>query len=153
MKIGDLVRFAHEKNGGPVHRIVSVMADGMVELDDLGGYFAPHLLVAADDIADIPPSPAPIASITPALLIEWADRIDSRLGPIPGRDADTVARVLRKAAERITVLNDVLGEIEAECDDEIYQQQKAHDFNAPDDAEYSATITAGLWRRVGRTLQ
>lgn len=54
MKIGNLVRFAHEQNGGPVHRVVSVMDDGMVEVHDIGGYFAPHLFVAADDIAGIP---------------------------------------------------------------------------------------------------
>jgi hypothetical protein len=51
---GDIVRFAHEQNGGPVHRIVSVMSDGMVEIHDMGGYFAPHLFVVATDIADIP---------------------------------------------------------------------------------------------------
>lgn len=50
-----LVRFGHERNGGPVHRVVSVMADGMVELHDMGGYFAQHLFVIADDVADIPP--------------------------------------------------------------------------------------------------
>lgn len=55
MKIGDLVRFNHEQDGGPVHRIVSVMSDGMVEIHDIGGYFAPHLFAAADDVADIPP--------------------------------------------------------------------------------------------------
>jgi hypothetical protein len=53
-----LVRFNHEQNGGPVHRIMSVMRDGMVKLHDMGGYFAPHLFVVADDIGDIPPSPA-----------------------------------------------------------------------------------------------
>lgn len=57
MKIGDLVRFNHEQNGGPVHRIVVVMSDGMVELHDMGGYFAPHLFAMADDIGGIPPNP------------------------------------------------------------------------------------------------
>lgn len=54
MKIGNLVRFAHEQNGGPVHRVASVMSDGMVELHDMGGYFGPDLFVAADDIGGIP---------------------------------------------------------------------------------------------------
>lgn len=54
--LGSLVRFNHEKDGGPVHRIVSVMSDGMVEIHDIGGYFAPHLFAVADDIGDIPPS-------------------------------------------------------------------------------------------------
>lgn len=48
MKIGDLVRFMHEQNGGPIHRVVSVMSDGMIELHDMGGYFAPHLFVPTD---------------------------------------------------------------------------------------------------------
>jgi len=51
---GVLVRFANEKDGGPVHRIVSVMQDGMVELHDMGGYFAPHLFEVADDVGGIP---------------------------------------------------------------------------------------------------
>lgn len=54
MKIGTLVRFAHEQNGGPVHRIVLVADDGMVELHDMSGLFASHLFVAAADIAGIP---------------------------------------------------------------------------------------------------
>jgi len=56
LKQGALVRFAHEQDGGPVHRVVSVMQDGMVELHDMGGYFAPHLFAVADDIGGIPPS-------------------------------------------------------------------------------------------------
>lgn len=56
LKQGTLVRFANKQEGGPVHRVVSVMHDGMVELHDMGGYFAPHLFAVADDIGDIPPS-------------------------------------------------------------------------------------------------
>jgi hypothetical protein len=73
MKIGDLVRFNHEKDGGPVHRIVSVMPDSMVELHDMGGYFAPHLFVAADDVAEIPPSgpdAAPPVPMSDAVMAE-----------------------------------------------------------------------------------
>lgn len=58
MKPGTLVRFAHERDGGPVHRVFGVGVDGMIELDDMGGFFAPHLFVIADDIGDIPPSQA-----------------------------------------------------------------------------------------------
>ena len=54
----DLVRFNHERDGGPVHRIVSVMRDGMVELHDMGGYFAPHLFAVADDVVAIPQDPS-----------------------------------------------------------------------------------------------
>jgi hypothetical protein len=56
LKLGTLVRFAHQRDGGPVHRVVSVMRDGMVELHDMGGYFAPHLFAVADDVGGIPPS-------------------------------------------------------------------------------------------------
>lgn len=53
---GTLVRFNHERKGGPVHRIASVARDGMIELEDMGGFFAPHLFEIAGDIADIPPT-------------------------------------------------------------------------------------------------
>lgn len=56
LPVGALVRFANEANGGPVHRVVQVDASGMVELHDMGGFFAPHLFAATDDIADIPPT-------------------------------------------------------------------------------------------------
>jgi hypothetical protein len=52
---GMLVRFNHERDGGPVRRVASVAPDGMVELEDMGGFFAPHLFEIADDIGDIPP--------------------------------------------------------------------------------------------------
>lgn len=100
MKIGNLVRFANEKSGGPVHRVVSVMHDGMIEIHDMGGYFAPHLFVVADDIAEIPPSRT-LPAFTKESLIEWADKIDNRLGPISGRDADNLAVLLRATAAYI----------------------------------------------------
>ena len=60
MKQFDLVRFNHERDGGPVHRVVSIMADGMIELHDMEGYFAPHLFVIADDVAAIPADRTPM---------------------------------------------------------------------------------------------
>ena len=54
-KRGTLVRFNHEQDGGPVRRVASIAPDGMIELEDMGGFFAPHLFVIADDIGDIPP--------------------------------------------------------------------------------------------------
>jgi len=41
------------------------------------------------------------ARITPERLIEMADKIDRRLGPIPGGDADRLAVVLRRAAAQL----------------------------------------------------
>lgn len=38
---------------------------------------------------------------TKETLVEWADKIDSRLGPISGRDADALARLLRATAARM----------------------------------------------------
>jgi hypothetical protein len=73
-----LVRFANEKDGGPVHKVVAVDRDGMVELNDMGGWFGPHLFAIADDIGGIPPSVPPdlvhlegediVIRITPAAL-------------------------------------------------------------------------------------
>ncbi len=60
---GDLVRFNHERNGGPVHRVASVQHDGMIEMEDVGGYFAPHLFTLADDIGGIPPSPEAMSAL------------------------------------------------------------------------------------------
>lgn len=49
------VRFNHEREGGPVHRVVRIGRDAMVELNDMGGCFAPHLFEIASDIGGIPP--------------------------------------------------------------------------------------------------
>ena len=43
---------------------------------------------------------------TPETLIEWADKIDSRLGPIAGRDADAIARLLRATGTYMRLLLD-----------------------------------------------
>jgi hypothetical protein len=75
LKLGTLVRFAHERNGGPVHRIVSVMQDGMVELHDMGGYFAPHLFQVADDIGGIPEPKTKLSYGAPAYTIR-VERMD-----------------------------------------------------------------------------
>lgn len=42
--------------------------------------------------------------IEPAALIASAEEIDNRLGPIPGRSSDRIAKELRKAAQQITDL-------------------------------------------------
>ena len=43
-------------------------------------------------------------SDTKAGLIAWADKIDNRLGPISGREADALAVAVRAAADRIDML-------------------------------------------------
>lgn len=53
MKIGDLVRFNHSKDGGPVHRVTAA-GDGMVELHDMLGWFSASMFTSADDIGGIP---------------------------------------------------------------------------------------------------
>lgn len=75
LKMGTLVRFANEHDGGPVHRVVSVMLDGMIELHDMGGYFAPHLFAVADDIGDMPPSRTSLQYGAPAYTIR-VERMD-----------------------------------------------------------------------------
>lgn len=58
--LNKLVRFNHERNGGPVHRVHQVNRDGMIELEDMDGLFAPHLITIVDDIGGIPLSPPPL---------------------------------------------------------------------------------------------
>lgn len=47
-------------------------------------------------------------------LRERADKIDRRLGPITGRDADSLAALLRKCAEKIDELHGELKVARAE---------------------------------------
>jgi hypothetical protein len=60
---GDLVRFAHERDSGPVHRVVRIAGDGMVELHDMGGLFAPHLFEVVTFIAGITDAGDPLIAI------------------------------------------------------------------------------------------
>lgn len=63
--VGALVRFNHERDGGPVHRVIGVDARGMIDLHDMGGWLAPHLFTVADDIGGMPPS----AGLAPTELV------------------------------------------------------------------------------------
>lgn len=47
-KVGELVRFAHIRAGGPVHRVTAVGAGGMIEIEGMTGEFAAHLFVHAE---------------------------------------------------------------------------------------------------------
>lgn len=49
IKAGDRVRFNTESETGPDRRVVSVTRDGMLELHDMTGHFAPHLFVVVTD--------------------------------------------------------------------------------------------------------
>ena len=51
--------------------------------------------------------------VTEQSLIERANKIDLRLGPIPGRDADAIALELREAARLIASLAKALNDIRA----------------------------------------
>lgn len=42
-----------------------------------------------------------------------------------------------------------LDAVEAALDRQIYPQQRSHDFDAPDDAEYHVVLTAKQWRQLG----
>lgn len=57
-----------------------------------------------------------------SMLIEWADKIDNRLGPISGRDADALAALLRRTAkdrdEQDMAVRDAISET-ARCVDEL----------------------------------
>jgi hypothetical protein len=43
--LGKLVRFRHTPDSGPGYHVLTVDADGRVELETLGGYFAPESFV------------------------------------------------------------------------------------------------------------
>lgn len=62
-KIGDVVRFAHQKEGEAKYTIKSLLSrahGAMVELEELPGEFAVHVFVAADYPDDsIVPRPGP----------------------------------------------------------------------------------------------
>lgn len=47
---------------------------------------------------------------------------------------------------------EILDQLEGRFDEEIYPEQLKEDFNAPDDREYSVTITAKQWREVSKAL-
>jgi hypothetical protein len=46
----------------------------------------------------------------------------------------------------------ILDELEDSLDKQIYPEQAKEDFDAPDDREYTVTITAKQWRAIGRAL-
>lgn len=48
-----------------------------------------------------------MTQVTAELLRHWADKIDQRLGPIPGRDADRLAIILRAAAGQLALFDPV----------------------------------------------
>jgi hypothetical protein len=47
----------------------------------------------------------------------------------------------------------ILDELEGAFDKEIYPEQLKEDFDAPDDREYSVTITAKQWRALSRAVE
>lgn len=106
LKMGALVRFNHERHGGPVHRVVSVMRDGMVELHDMGGYFAPHLFAVADDIGDIPPSVSPVSELQTAYAL--ANKVLDTPMRDPDDDLSMMSRQFLRARERIDSLRTTL---------------------------------------------
>lgn len=67
------------------------------------------------------------------------NKIAKELGPIARPDATPDMRA-------------ILEELEDAFDKEIYPEQVKEDFDAPDDREYSVTITAKQWRAISRAL-
>lgn len=46
----------------------------------------------------------------------------------------------------------IVEELEEAFDKDIYPEQKKEDFDAPDDREYSVTVTAKQWRALTRAV-
>lgn len=65
-------------------------------------------------------------TIQPETLIASADKIDNRIGPIPGRSSDRIARELRQAASAITEMRAAMAKTRSnllqlsKSDDDIY---------------------------------
>ena len=109
---GTLVRFNHERDGGPVHRVVSIDTDGMVELHDMDGFFAPHLFEVAADIADIPPTrkigvdPACYDLARHFLVDRDFDTEELRSDEEIAADLESLSEEIQIAAERWFAAND-----------------------------------------------
>lgn len=58
------------------------------------------------------------------------------------------AKLIAAAPEMFAILD----ELEDSFGKEIYPEQKKEDFDAPDDREYTVTITAKQWRALGHAL-
>lgn len=65
-----------------------------------------------------------------------------------GSDHNANAKLIAAAPDMF----DVLDSLEDSLDKQIYPQQKEQDFDAPDDHEYTVTITAKQWREIGLAL-
>lgn len=88
-----------------------------------------------------------------------ASRIHARVNGIPVALAEvfTMHRASEKEANARLIaaapdMKAVLDELEEAFDRDIYPEQKKEDFDAPDDREYSVTITAKQWRAMTRAL-
>ena len=73
-------------------------------------------------------------ALEPTQLVASADEIDSRLGPIPGRSSDRIARELRSAAALIIGLQRLLDEA----------RQYVADAGSDEDSEAQANSAALL---------
>lgn len=69
-------------------------------------------------------------------------------GDSPQAMEDANANLIAAAPE----MHAILDELENQFDDAIFPEQKKEDFDAPDDREYSVTITAKQWRAINRAL-
>ncbi len=56
------------------------------------------------------------------------------------------------ALDAVRAMRAALEAVEIALDPQIYPEQVKDDFEAPDDRAYTVTITADLWRQIGRAL-
>lgn len=57
-----------------------------------------------------------------------------------------------ETCDPVVLMKAVLDDLEESFDKEIYPEQVKEDFDAPDDREYSVTISAKQWRALGRAI-
>jgi hypothetical protein len=79
----------------------------------------------------------------PDNLTQWADKIDNRLGPIEGRDADALAKVLRAAAVALVNLTHPTAGLIAATHHLTRSIATADSLQ-----EQSAPIPASLWSTI-----
>lgn len=73
---------------------------------------------------------------------------DGGLSDVHGYVRPEVAKLITAAPVLLAVLDD----LEDTFDREIEPEQRREDYDAPDDREYTVTITAKQWRALGRAL-
>lgn len=92
------------------------------------------------------PTPGPWMQYAHGNQIYGADRFF--ITAVQSKNPKADARLIAAAFDMWTILD----ELEGCFDKEIEPEQVKEDYDAPDDREYTVTITAKQWRAISRAL-